>query len=126
MFHVYDKYGNKTSGVGWECLKVQKKSKDEKSQAEGKIFERRVCFMSTLQMEFMETIEGLSDDTMRMLLEVVRQVVLPLDHQEKVSVSSEQQGKLRRLGSLRGQKLISEGYDIDESNDEIAKMFGVE
>ena len=82
--------------------------------------------MSTLQMEFMETIEGLSDDTMRMLLEVVRQVVLPLDHQEKVSVSSEQQGKLRRLGSLRGQKLISEGYDIDESNDEIAKMFGVE
>lgn len=82
--------------------------------------------MSTLQMEFMETIEGLSDDTMRMLLEVVRQVVLPLDHQEKASVSSEQQGKLRRLGSLRGQKLISEGYDIDESNDEIAKMFGVE
>lgn len=80
--------------------------------------------MSTLQMEFMETIEGLSDDTMRMLLEVVRQVVL--DHKENVSVSSEQQKKLRRLGSLKGQKLISEGYDIDESNDEIAKMFGVE
>lgn len=82
--------------------------------------------MSTLQMEFMKTIEGLSDDTMRMLLEVVRQVVLPLDHKENVSVSSEQQKKLRRLGSLKGQKLISEGYDIDESNDEIAKMFGVE
>lgn len=82
--------------------------------------------MSTLQMEFMETIEGLSDDTMRMLLEVVRQVVLPLDHKEGAGVLSEQQGKLRRLGSLKGQKLISEGYDIDESNDEIAKMFGVE
>lgn len=82
--------------------------------------------MSTLQMEFMETIEGLSDDTMRMLLEVVRQVVLPLDRKENVGVSSEQQGKLRRMGSLKGQKLISEGYDIDESNDEIAKMFGVE
>lgn len=82
--------------------------------------------MSTLQMEFMETIEGLSDDTMRMLLEVVRQVVLPLDHKESVGVASEQQGKLRRMGSLKGQKLISEGYDIDESNDEIAKMFGVE
>lgn len=81
--------------------------------------------MSTLQMEFMETIEGLSDDTMRMLLEVVRQVVLPLDHKENVSVASEQQKKLRRMGSLKGQKLISEGYDIDESNDEIAKMFGV-
>lgn len=82
--------------------------------------------MSTLQMEFMETIEGLSDDTMRMLLEVVKQVVLPLDHKENVGAASEQQGKLRRMGSLKGQKLISEGYDIDESNAEIAKMFGVE
>lgn len=81
--------------------------------------------MSTLQREFMETIEGLSDDTMRMLLEVVRQVVLPLDHKENVGVPSKQQGRLRRMGSLKGQKLISEGYDIDESNDEIAKMFGV-
>ena len=82
--------------------------------------------MSTLQMEFMETIEGLADDTMRMLLEVVKQVVLPLDHKENVGAASEQQGKLRRMGSLKGQKLISEGYDIDESNAEIAKMFGVE
>lgn len=59
-------------------------------------------------------------------LEVVRQVVLPLDRKETAGVLSEQHGKLRRLGSLKGQKLISEGYDIDESNDEIAKMFGVE
>lgn len=82
--------------------------------------------MSTLQMEFMETIEGLSDDTMRMLLEVVRQVILPLDHKENIGAASEQQRKLRKIGSLKGKKLISEGYDIDESNDEIAKMFGVE
>lgn len=59
-------------------------------------------------------------------LEVIRQFVLPLDHKESVGIPSEQQGKLRRMGSLKGQKLISEGYDIDESNDEIAKMFGVE
>ncbi len=82
--------------------------------------------MSTLQMEFMETIEGLSDDTMRILLEVVKQVVLPLDHKGNVGSSSEHQSKPRRMGSLKGQKLISEGYDIDESNDEIAEMFGVE
>lgn len=81
--------------------------------------------MSTLQMEFMETIAGLSDDTMRILLEVVKQVVLPLDNKENAG-SSESQSKPRRMGSLKGQKLISEGYDIDESNDEIAKMFGVE
>ncbi len=82
--------------------------------------------MSTLQMEFMETIEGLSDDTMRILLEVVKQVVLPLDHKEKADSSSEYQSRPRRMGSLKGQRLISEGYDIDESNAEIAKMFGVE
>lgn len=82
--------------------------------------------MSTLQMEFMKTIEGLSDDTMRMLLEVVRQVILPLDHKENVGAASEQPRKSRRIGNLKGQQLISEGYDIDESNDEIAKMFGVE
>lgn len=61
---------------------------------------------------------------MRMLLEVVRQVVLPLDHKENAGIPSEPQGKIRRIGSLKGQRLISEGYDIDESNDEIAKMFG--
>lgn len=57
---------------------------------------------------------------------MVRQVVLPLDHKENVGVAAEQQRKLRRMGSLKGQKLISEGYDIDESNDDIAKIFGVE
>ena len=44
-----------------------------------------------ITMEFMETIEGLSDDTMRILLEVVKQVVLPLDHKESVGSSSEHQ-----------------------------------
>jgi hypothetical protein len=34
--------------------------------------------------------------------------------------------KPRKMGSLKGQRLISDGYDIDESNAEIAKMFGVE
>lgn len=82
--------------------------------------------MSTLQMEFMKTIEGLSDDTMRMLLEVVKQVVLPLEHKESVGGSAQYQSRPRRMGSLKGHKLISDGYDIDESNAEIAKMFGVE
>ena len=31
----------------------------------------------------------------------------------------------RRIGSLEGQNLIDADYDIDECNDEIAKMFGV-
>lgn len=56
-------------------------------------------------MEFMEMIEGLSDDTMRILLEVVKQVVLPLESKENVGSSSEYQSKPRRLGSLKGRDL---------------------
>ncbi len=73
--------------------------------------------MSTLQMKFMETVEGLSDDTMRMLLEVVKQVVLPLDHKE---LGGE---KRRVLGIADGKYSIPD--NIDECNDEIAEMFGV-
>ena len=76
-------------------------------------------------MEFMETIEGLSDNTMRMLLEVVRQVILPLDHEGNIGIASEQQQKLRRIGDLKGPNLISERYDIDESNDKISKCLGL-
>lgn len=47
------------------------------------------------------------------------------DYKENFGSSSVNQSKHRRMGSLKGQRLISEGYDIDESNDEIAKMFGV-
>lgn len=54
--------------------------------------------MSTLQMEFMKTIEGLSDDTMRILLEVVKKVVHPLDRKESDSDSSERQSKTAQDG----------------------------
>ena len=40
--------------------------------------------------------------------------------------SSEFQRRPRRIGSLKGQRFISEGHDIDECNDEIVEMFGVE
>ena len=32
---------------------------------------------------------------------------------------------VRRIGSLEGQDLTDADYDIDECNDEIAKMYGV-
>ena len=36
------------------------------------------------------------------------------------------QGKKRRLGSMKGQKFIADGHDIDECNDEIARLFEVD
>ena len=35
------------------------------------------------------------------------------------------QGKGRKLGILKGETLIADGYDLDECNDETAEMFGV-
>lgn len=32
----------------------------------------------------------------------------------------------RKLGILKEKKLIADGYDLDECNDEIAEMFGVD
>ena len=34
--------------------------------------------------------------------------------------------KKRMLGSMKGQKFIADGHDIDECNDEIARLFGVD
>lgn len=36
------------------------------------------------------------------------------------------QGQGRKLGILKGETLIADGYDLDECNDEIAEMFGVD
>ncbi len=33
------------------------------------------------------------------------------------------QGRKRRFGSMKGQKFIVDGHDIDECNDEIARLF---
>lgn len=35
------------------------------------------------------------------------------------------EGKKRRLGSMKGLKFIADGHDIDECNDEIARLFEV-
>ncbi len=32
---------------------------------------------------------------------------------------------VRKIGSMRGHRFVAEGHDIDEYNDEIARLFGV-
>lgn len=66
--------------------------------------------MSTLQKQVIQSLNDLSDDNLNFLLDMIR-FMKPKNH-------------IRRIGSLEGQDLIDEDYDIDECNDEIAKMFG--
>ncbi len=64
--------------------------------------------MSILQRQ-VQSFNGLSDDNLRFLLEIIQRFMKPSENKEEHV----------------GQDLIDADYDIDECNDEIAEMFGV-
>lgn len=83
--------------------------------------------MSTLQKQIAQSLNGLSDDSLRFILDMIQRYVMPaestgmsIDYDRTVSE------KKRGIGSMKGQKFIADGYDIDECNDEIARLFGVD
>ena len=82
--------------------------------------------MSTLQREVIQSLNGLSDDNLKFLLDMIQRFMKPSEAGEETlnSASRDRKG-IRRIGSLEGQDLIDADYDIDECNDEIAEMFGV-
>ena len=79
--------------------------------------------MSTLQKQIVQSIEGLSDDSLEFILDMIQRFVKPAENQ---LTETSAQRKKRKLGILKGKKLIADGYDLDECNDEIAEMFGVD
>lgn len=79
--------------------------------------------MSTLQNQVVQSIEGLSDDSLEFILDMIQRFVKPA---EKQLMETTAQRKKRKLGILKGKKLIADGYDLDECNNEIAEMFGVD
>lgn len=78
--------------------------------------------MSTVQSQVIQSLDGLSDENLRFILEMIQRFMKPVEANEK-AVADER--KKRRIGSLEGQDLEDADYDIDECNDEIAEMFGV-
>ena len=82
--------------------------------------------MSTLQREVIQSLNGLSDDNLKFLLDMIQRFMKPAETGEKTlnSATPDRNG-IRRIGSLEGQNLIDVDYDIDECNHEIAEMFGV-
>ena len=79
--------------------------------------------MSTLQNQVVQSIEGLSDDSLELILDMIQRFVKPAENQ---LMETTEQRKERKLGILKGKKLIADGYDLDECNNEIAEMFGVD
>ena len=83
--------------------------------------------MSTLQNQITQSLEGLSDDSLRFILDMIQRFVVPSELRSvSINYDVTTQEKKRRLGSMKGQKFIADGHDIDECNDEIARLFEVD
>lgn len=81
--------------------------------------------MSTLQKQVIQSLNGLSDDNLKFLLDMIQRFIKPAESREEINTGTSVKNNIRSLGSLEGQNLVASGYDIDECNDEIAEMFGV-
>lgn len=84
-----------------------------------------VRIMSALQYELIRATSGLSDTSMEKVIDYVRTFIVPFDRYAKAANSTADSKAKRELGTLAGEKFLSDGYDFDEANDEIAEMFGV-
>ena len=82
--------------------------------------------MSILQKHVIQSLDGLSDDNLQFLLDMILRFIKPdkieEEHNDKLVIIKD---NIHRIGSLEGQDLIDADYDIDECNGEIAEMFGV-
>lgn len=81
--------------------------------------------MSTLQRQVIQSLNGLSDENLKFLLDMIQRFMKPVEAGEKSLNRATERSSIRRIGSLEGQNLIDEDYDIDECNNEVAEMFGV-
>lgn len=79
--------------------------------------------MSALQKQVIQSLDGLSEDSLAFILDMIQRFVKPAESQ---LMGTAAQGQGRKLGILKGETLIADGYDLDECNDEIAEMFGVD
>lgn len=77
--------------------------------------------MSALQLEVSKSLEGLSEENLSFLLEMINKYMKPktLLNDDITVVSSD-----RRIGVLKDKRIFAPGYDFDEDNEEIAKLFG--
>lgn len=77
--------------------------------------------MSILQKQVIQSLDGLSDDNLQFLLDMILRFMKPdkieEDHNDKLVIIKD---NIHRIGSLEGQDLIDADYDIDECNGEMS------
>ncbi|MBR6326010.1 MAG: hypothetical protein IKR61_04320 [Lachnospiraceae bacterium] len=75
--------------------------------------------MSTIQNQVIHSLDGLSDDNLQFLLDMIQRFMKP----GSVKTGSAAIGS-RKIGICKPEELYAPDYDIDEDNDAIARMFG--
>lgn len=78
--------------------------------------------MSTLQTQVVKSLEGLSDENLKFLLDLINRFMKP---ETDVDTHVQENKSFRPIGMYKHEQFCADGYDIDEDNDEIARMFGV-
>lgn len=73
--------------------------------------------MLTLQEKVVQKINGLSEDNLQFLLEMIERFMQSNPDEKGINVVS------KRIGIAKGQKLYDDDYDFDEMNPEIEKLF---
>jgi len=69
--------------------------------------------MSALREQVIEKVNGLSEENLQFLLEMIDRFMQPEKGNDDI----------QRIGIAKGMDLYDDDYDIDEMNPEIAKMF---
>lgn len=72
----------------------------------------------TLQEKVVQKVNGLSEDNLQFLLEMIERFMQPRSIEKEKAIIPD------RIGIAKGQKLYDDDYDFDEMNPEIEKMFG--
>ena len=74
-------------------------------------------FVLTLQERVVQKVNGLSEDNLQFLLDMIERFMQPAVTEDKITTP-------KRIGIAKGQNLYDDEYDFDEMNPEIAKIFG--
>ena len=80
--------------------------------------------MSALQSQVIQSLDGLSEDNLRFLLDLIQRFMKP-SKSEAVSNNMADQTGIRKIGIFEHENLYDKDYAMDEHNEEIAKLFGV-
>ena len=75
--------------------------------------------MSTLQKQAIGLLDGLSDDNLEFLINLITKFMIP-ESTEKIEMKS---GSKYKIGIFKGKKWCAPDYDLDEDNEEIEKLF---